>query len=85
MRALLIMTVLVAALVADASRGARAQWCAFYDEYTYNCGFRTFQQCLDTIRGVGGMCRRDRRAPEAGDARREEERREQRARERPRY
>jgi hypothetical protein len=31
------------------------------------------------------MCRRDRRAPEAGAARREDEQRERRERERPRY
>jgi hypothetical protein len=85
MRALLIVAVLAVSLAADASRGARAQWCAFYDEYTYNCGFRTFQQCLDTISGVGGMCRRDRRSPDSGDARREDERRDQQRRERPRY
>ena len=32
-------------------------WCAFYDSSTYNCGFHSFQQCYETIRGNGGWCR----------------------------
>jgi hypothetical protein len=32
----------------DAEAGA---WCAYYDSYTYNCGFRTFDQCRATISG----------------------------------
>ena len=34
-----------------------APWCAFYDPSTYNCGFYSYQQCLETIRGIGGWCR----------------------------
>ena len=33
-----------------------APWCAYYDPSTYNCGFHSFQQCLETIRGIGGWC-----------------------------
>jgi hypothetical protein len=37
---------------------AEADWCA---QYNYgggatNCGFRTHQQCLAAVRGVGGSC-----------------------------
>jgi hypothetical protein len=35
-------------------------WCAYYGfmgEDGTNCGFDTFQQCLDTISGIGGTCR----------------------------
>ncbi len=32
-------------------------WCAQYSWSNYNCGFVTFQQCLDTISGVGGFCK----------------------------
>ena len=39
------------------SAKADGRWCAFYDHSTYNCGFHSYQQCLDTIRGVGGSCR----------------------------
>jgi hypothetical protein len=82
MRILFALAVAAGALTLDAGRSARAEWCAYYDEYTYSCGFRTFEQCLDTIRGVGGLCRRDRRVPSYG--RQEEEREQQRRRERPR-
>jgi Protein of unknown function (DUF3551) len=34
-----------------------AAWCVFYDPSTYNCGFSTYQQCLETARGAGGFCR----------------------------
>ena len=44
------------------SGGARAEsqryaWCVFYDPSTYNCGFTTYQQCMETARGSGGICR----------------------------
>ena len=38
---------------------AQAQWCAWYDAYTRTCGFRSFEQCLATVSGVGGTCKRD--------------------------
>jgi hypothetical protein len=79
MRVLLTITLAAGALTFDASRSAYADWCAYYDEYTYSCGFRTFEQCLETIRGVGGVCRRDRRAPSY--RRQKEERERQRWRE----
>ena len=33
-------------------------WCATYnDAYgARNCGFVTFEQCLATVRGIGGFC-----------------------------
>jgi hypothetical protein len=36
-------------------------WCAQYSGGGFggggtNCGFTTFQQCLDTVRGIGGFC-----------------------------
>ena len=45
----------------DAGRDARAEgaWCAYdygYNQYQ-NCGYYTFQQCLDSVSGVGGFCR----------------------------
>jgi hypothetical protein len=44
--------------VFDARSGAYAQgaWCSWYDAYTYNCGFYTYEQCLANIQGVGGWC-----------------------------
>jgi hypothetical protein len=31
-------------------------WCAAYSRSTKSCGFVTFEQCLATIRGIGGFC-----------------------------
>jgi Protein of unknown function (DUF3551) len=59
MRMLFVFGILTALLAIDARREAAAQWCAYYDPYTYTCGFVSFNQCLATVSGVGGFCRRD--------------------------
>ena len=48
-------------LLVGAGSSARADgpWCAFYDASTYNCGFYSFEQYYETVRGVGGSCRPD--------------------------
>jgi hypothetical protein len=61
MRTLAIVALVLAAIGFNA-RDAQAQgkywpWCAYYDAWSYNCGFATFQQCLATISGAGGLCR----------------------------
>jgi Protein of unknown function (DUF3551) len=40
---------------------AKAQnypWCAIYDvgDAAYNCGFISREQCMATVRGIGGFC-----------------------------
>lgn len=45
--------------VVFASDAKAAAWCAWYDPYTYNCGFHTFEQCRQTISGAGGYCARN--------------------------
>ncbi len=60
MRHLSVLGIAIAALSIGAS-GARAQnypWCAQYDKGDdgMNCGFTSFQQCLDDVRGIGGFC-----------------------------
>ena len=47
-----------------AGSGAKAQnypWCAFYDagDEAIVCGFVSFEQCLATVRGIGGFCDRN--------------------------
>jgi hypothetical protein len=42
---------------AGSSAHADGPWCAFYDASTYNCGFYSFEQCYETVRGAGGWCR----------------------------
>ena len=50
-----------AALLLVSGMGGKAKadgpWCAFYGPSTYNCGFHSYEQCLETIRGIGGICR----------------------------
>ena len=41
------------------SRAQEYPWCAQYSWSTYNCGFFDLQQCLATIDGVGGVCKRN--------------------------
>jgi hypothetical protein len=60
MRFLLFVLGICVGIVGIGSR-AEAQnypWCAIYGtgfEGT-NCGFVTFQQCLNTVSGIGGFC-----------------------------
>ena len=59
MRSLLAIGLLgCAALLpaADAAQAREYPWCARYDWTTYNCGFVSFQQCLATVQGAGGIC-----------------------------
>jgi hypothetical protein len=54
---------LLAAAIAFGT-GAKAQnypWCAFYDagDEAVVCGFVSFEQCLATVRGIGGFCDRN--------------------------
>ena len=70
----LMLTLAVAALGCATGGDASAQgryspWCAFYDAWTYNCGFMSMQQCLATRSGVGGACRPNPYGPPAADAR----------------
>jgi len=56
---LFILAVLAAIVYMEKPAAAQGAWCA---EYNYgfggarNCGFATYQQCLATVRGVGGSC-----------------------------
>jgi hypothetical protein len=59
----------------NAAEAREYPWCAQYSWSNYNCGFVTFQQCLDTIYGVGGYCRQNPRyvaAPPRGYNKRRE-------------
>ncbi len=59
---LLLLTLGIGVAVTGIGTRAGAQnypWCAYYgggDDGGTNCGFTTFQQCLDTVRGMGGFC-----------------------------
>ncbi len=64
------MTKLSAALLVAAAIATHAQpaaaieypWCAQYgggDDQGRNCGFVSYEQCMDTVRGMGGICERN--------------------------
>lgn len=46
-------------LAGGTGSASAAPWCAWYDAYTYSCGYFTFEQCLATISGNGGYCARN--------------------------
>jgi hypothetical protein len=48
--------VTVVLLTAGGPAANAAQWCAQYNDGGSNCGFYTRQQCLQTVRGIGGSC-----------------------------
>jgi hypothetical protein len=63
---LLLFILGISVCVASTEKPAEAQnypWCAYYsdggDGGGTNCGFTTFQQCLDTVSGIGGFCQRN--------------------------
>lgn len=59
MRIVVLVAALTAPLFAPACTGTtRGAWCAVYtgDNVSPDCNYRTQQQCLDTVRGVGGVC-----------------------------
>jgi hypothetical protein len=58
----LVFSLAVALAVASIGSGAQAQnypWCAQYSGTmggSMNCGFVSFDQCMATVRGMGGFC-----------------------------
>jgi hypothetical protein len=58
------LTLGLAFTLSGAGEARAAAWCAWYDPYTYNCGFYTFQQCQETVLGAGGYCARNVNEPQ---------------------
>jgi hypothetical protein len=65
MRLFLLMLGISVSIVGIGTR-AEAQnypWCAYYsmgdDGGGTNCGFTTFEQCMETARGLGSNCQRN--------------------------
>ena len=61
LRLALALTVVAAPilLVPSAARAIEYPWCARYGgamSGASNCGFSTFEQCMTTLRGMGGFC-----------------------------
>jgi Protein of unknown function (DUF3551) len=60
----LLLTIGLVVSSAAMSSSAQAQnypWCAVLNmgDAAYNCGFVTVQQCMDSVRGIGGFCTRN--------------------------
>jgi Protein of unknown function (DUF3551) len=60
MRLLLITVITVSAtiLFGTSAKAQNYPWCAHYDkgDESLNCGFISFEQCMATVRGIGGFC-----------------------------
>jgi len=63
MRLLLFMLGIFVILVGfeNCAKAQSYPWCAQYGGPAggTNCGFTTFQQCLETLNGIGGFCERN--------------------------
>ena len=58
--ALTALATLAALPLTTVTARADGPWCAYYyGKGGTNCGFYSFQQCLDTISGIGGTCARN--------------------------
>jgi hypothetical protein len=54
MRMIAIVAIIFAALLTNGADAA--PWCAQYGTGGTNCGFHSFEQCLDARSGNGGFC-----------------------------
>ena len=61
MRTISLVAIIFAALSLSTIGSFAAPWCADYGGRAggTNCGFHSFQQCLATVSGIGGSCRRN--------------------------
>jgi hypothetical protein len=61
MRTLAIIALTSAALSLSSLGAEAAPWCAQYSSRAggTNCGFYSFEQCQQTVRGIGGFCNRN--------------------------
>ncbi|HEX4410520.1 MAG TPA: DUF3551 domain-containing protein [Xanthobacteraceae bacterium] len=54
-----LSALVVAVLAAVPARAQNYPWCAQYSGRmggAMNCGFVSFDQCMNTVRGMGGFC-----------------------------
>ena len=59
-----ILLFLLGVYIAAVAVGTRAEaqnypWCAHYsrgDDSGQSCGFISFEQCMESVRGIGGFC-----------------------------
>ena len=84
MRVIAIATpILATAVYWHAVTPAAAIWCARYNSGANNCGFYNQQQCLETVRGIGGYCTNEGGDDEARKARQSERKAESKPKPKP--
>jgi hypothetical protein len=81
MRISAFVALVLTAAAAFAPRPAAAAydlpWCAqYYDSNITSCAFTSYQQCMATISGIGGLCIQNFRYPPYADLRRAKPRRD---------
>ena len=60
MRTRVAMAAITLAFMLNGASTEAADWCAWYDAYTYNCGFHTLDQCRATVSGdTAAFCARN--------------------------
>jgi hypothetical protein len=61
MRTLAMIAIASAGLALSSLGAEAAPWCAQYSGRAggTNCGFYSFEQCQQTLRGIGGFCNRN--------------------------
>jgi hypothetical protein len=53
----LMLTTVTASAPRPAAAAYNLPWCAtYYDSLAKSCAFTSFEQCMATVRGVGGHC-----------------------------
>jgi hypothetical protein len=58
---LLATATLATTVAAPPARAQTYPWCAYYavDFGGSNCGFSTYEQCMEDISGIGGFCQKN--------------------------
>jgi hypothetical protein len=58
MRKIAVFATMLAGFSLSTSGVEAAPWCAQYSVHggATNCGFYSFEQCQQTVRGIGGFC-----------------------------
>jgi hypothetical protein len=57
MRTIVLVSIALAAMSLTSTYADAGAWCATYRRGVSNCGYSSMEQCLATVRGLGGFCR----------------------------
>ncbi len=56
----LLELLMLASIATSAAAQSNYPWCShFSDGAGVNCGFTSFEQCLENVRGIGGFCQQN--------------------------